>query len=263
MAADPNPTAALKKEILGEERIAVKNKTKIGASVYKSSANSTYKRTRGTYYTISAVAYMYLHRNLEHGEYLLRCKEAKIDAVSYIDKERILSDLRRPPLISRIKSRIPTRTGKMDIESLLRRYREVSEEGGRGLYYVIAPRSTAAASVLPLLLDAEKARHRPDNEIEYEGKRYKVTDTPTEISSFRNVAAVFIDGTPWQFREWPKEEIAEALKHIPVFYLHLEDQNVPIPKLPERVSILKADAQSDVSTRLAASAFWSIMGHRV
>ncbi|OAG31794.1 hypothetical protein NEDG_00269 [Nematocida displodere] len=263
--ANDNPTAILKKEAIKGGSVVIEGgNAVIGGTPHALDAKSTYTNKRGAPYTLGAVAALYCTREMDHGEYLAECKTHKIDAVSFIDRDRILKDLFVPPVDDMVSVCLPSQQGQLQVQELIKRYHKLKEGGRSGPEYILVPKTTESgtSAVIKMLLYSKEAQHNGGQEVEHTGKRYRVVDECSQIDSLSRVAAVFIDGTPWQFKGWPRE-ITEAMKTIPVFYLYLEDSGRPIPKLPEQVSILKASQKSPITSKLISTAFWSILGHSV
>ncbi|KAI5185625.1 hypothetical protein NEHOM01_0951 [Nematocida homosporus] len=254
---------ALKRGIAHGTRIAIAgNQVVIGDLQYDLSTKSSYTSQRGLPYSLAAIVQLYCTKDQDHGEYLKACRNLDIDAVSFMDRERIIADLLIPPTNERTRVALPTRVESFDVQGLVAKYNGLKTFGQTGLAYIVVPSvpETTLETIKAILADAPNVQLKPGHEIEHTGQRYRLVSSPRDLADINQVAALFIDGSSGQFRNWPKD-ITEALRSKPVFYLHKEDSEQPVPDLPKSVTILKTSDKSKISQNLISAAFWTILGH--
>ncbi|KAI5170682.1 hypothetical protein NEFER03_0141 [Nematocida sp. LUAm3] len=259
-----NPTQHLKSEISKKKNIILNGQVvALDGLEYSKETKSMYTNSRDVPYDLSSVAQLYLCKDMDHGEYLYTCRENGIPPISFIDRERILTDLFVAPVAERKKIPLFFRETPIKVQEYLQRYEELKKKRGTGTEYIVLPSypEKLYASIKKLLITAPEVKLVSKTEITYGERRYIFTRSPEEIDSFCEVAAFFIDGSSSQFREWP-EETMDALKVTPSFFLFLEDQRKPIPTLPKRTVVLRARLDSPLSLEIAATEFWSRLGCR-
>jgi len=260
--AEESSTTALRQEIANRGTVVVhKEGTEIGGKLYKKAVKSAYSSARGVQYSLSSVALLYVTREQDHGEYLVKCRESEVDPVSFMDRDRIIAELLIPPVEESFKINTSFRTDGLTEKEIVGRYRELEKEGKGVLEYIVVPKleECGVAAVKNILKEREGAKELEKNEIFYNRRRLRVVDDHAEVDSVRRIAAVFIDGSTWQFKTWPKE-IVEVMKSIPVFYLLVEKKKQPNPILPSSVTVLKV-GEEKASISAVSNALWSILGH--
>ncbi|KAI5181341.1 hypothetical protein NEOKW01_1535 [Nematocida sp. AWRm80] len=254
-------TIALKQEISrGGEVAATKTIVRIGGVEYPGDLKTAYSNSRKVPYTLRSIVYLYETRDKDHGEYISICRDKEIDPVSFLDRERILSDLFVAPVDNKITISIPFRSeGELTTTEILTRYDTLLKERSSEAEYIVIPRTEIDLAMV-VLLDNPITRRISETEIEASRKRYKIIYSPTELEDSSRIAAVFLDGTSWQFNHWPKHALDKALA-APMFYLHQKETNPTLPKLPRNVTILDTNTMSKIEKDLVSTAFWTIIHH--
>lgn len=249
MAEDP--TLTLRKHIAKNSPILVApSSVTIGSESFSAQTKSTYTNSRNQPYTLSSIAYLHSTRELDHGDYIIACRAIQIEPVSYLDREKILKDLVAPLLLSKTKIVKRTRSYPIDINRILGAYAELKQSQPSGMQYILVPRDD---SEIRSILFSESS----GNIISLGDHKYKLVKDPSEVESIEKLAAVFVDGSSWQFNDWPSS-LTSRMKYIPVLFLLLGNTSTP-PSLPDSATILRVDDAPDCKNRIT-TAFWSIMG---
>ncbi|KAI5134554.1 hypothetical protein NEAUS04_1210 [Nematocida ausubeli] len=253
MAEDP--TLILRKQISIKGVIQIdSDKITMGEVTFPITTKSTYKNTRNQQYSLASICYLHLTRSLDHGEYISSCKASNIEPVSYLDRERILEDLLAPLPQTKITLMRKTRTHPIDISKILDAYAELKAIQPTGVQYILLPRDDA--SIRAILFEKHIKNDRK-NIVEYGKHKFKLINDPEDVESIDRIAAVFLDGSTWQFNGWPAT-LTARMSHIPIFFL-LPSNTLTPPVLSFSATILREDVPGDDSNR-ASVAFWSIMG---
>lgn len=257
-------TTALKRAVAEKREVEfTDDSVLLGTEKYSKELQTTYANQRGVFYSLYSVANLYCERHLDHGAYIWQCKEKNIDPVSFMDREKILSDISIPPISDRIKILLPLRSQPLNIDEIYQRYVKEKKSRHIGIKYIVVPQALdqGIEKVLSILKEDGQALLHADGVIEHSGCLYRVVNSCKDVSSLKKIAAIFIDGTMWQFRDWPKE-ILDVLKTTPMLYLQDEHIQAPPSSLPQNTTILRTN-DSKVSLSLISRAFWSILGHKV
>ncbi|EIJ94817.1 hypothetical protein NEPAR06_0970 [Nematocida parisii] len=252
MAEDP--TLILRKQISKNAVIKLdSDKITIGENTFPVTTKSTYTNSRDLPYSLASICYLHVTRTLDHGEYIASCRSSNIEPVSYLDRERILSDLLAPLPLTKVSVMRRPRRHPVLITHLLESYEELKAVQPSGMQYILLPRDD---SLIRSTLFTEHIKNNEDI-VTYGNYKFKLINDPEDAESFDRISAVFLDGSAWQFNDWPAA-LTTRMSYIPVFFL--AQGNAPsAPALPFSVTILKEDALGDDLNR-ASVAFWSIMG---
>ncbi|KAH9385523.1 uncharacterized protein NEMAJ01_0419 [Nematocida major] len=250
MAKDP--TLSLRRHIATHGSPVVSSKTvKIGAESYPANAKSAYKNARSQYYSISSICYLYNTRSLDHGDYIISCRSEQIEPVSYMDREKILGDLTLSFKLPETFSIRASRESPIDAKGMFQRYYKLKKLQPAGLQCILLPREEE--NIRSILFP------NANGDIVTQGEhRYRLVQEPSEIESMDKVAAVFLDGSMWQFNDWPSG-LVDRMKHIPVFFLANDGEAILPSAISAPVTILEIDDTPDCNNRIA-TAFWSVMG---
>lgn len=255
-------TNMLKREVINKASVQLENgKVEMAGKLYSKDAATRYVSKRNIPYTLGSIALLYSMKEEDYGEYLKQCKENEVSPVSYIDRERILADLLVPPMDETAKVAIPSRLGSLTGAELMRRY-QARKKSAPGIQYLVVPKSKelGAELVRAVLLAHPETKGLDNGSIRYRQCRYKLIDEPVPASELESIAAVFVDGSTWQFGMWPKE-MAETMRTRPVVYLFQDAVRPALPKLSASVIVLRVAASDPASLQHVATAFWSILGH--
>jgi len=90
---------------------------------------------------------------------------------------------------------------------------------------------------------------------------YRVIDNVAKLSpkDWENVVAAFALGAEWQFKGWPWHTVAEIFSRVVGFFLHYEDEVVPVAVKSWDVKILTISKQTTKKhlAQTAALDFWN------
>ncbi|KAI5190214.1 hypothetical protein NEMIN01_0913 [Nematocida minor] len=249
-----NPTLALRKQIILDGPIAINSDfVLIGSKSYPSSTKTTYTNSRDQPYSLASISYLHNTRSLDHGDYIAQCRNVQIDPVSFLDRERILKDLLSPLPLDKITVIKPSRIHPINISRIAAAYSDLKKAQPTGVQCILVPRDDS--DIRAVLFNGVEPLH---NSVTFGDRSFTLIHNPSDVDSVDRIAAVFSDGSSWQFNDWPSA-LSDRMKYIPVFYLLLGKSSAP-PALPFPATIIRADDSSESSCRRASVAFWSIMG---
>lgn len=249
-----SPTLALRKQIIAKGPLSMDDKyVIIGDTSYSPYDKTTYTNRRDQPYTIGSIFYLYTTREMDHGDYISECRAKQIEPVSFLDREWILEDLLSPLPLDKINIIKPARIYSIDINRVISEYDKLKKIEPTGIQCILLPRDDS-----DITNTVFKGIDR-NGFVKYIDRTYRIIHSPFDVDSVERIAAVFIDGSTWQFNEWPRE-LTDRMKYIPVFYLSTEGSS-SLPALVFPVTVLRADESSESSSNERTSGtFWSIMG---
>jgi RNA pol II accessory factor, Cdc73 family, C-terminal len=259
-----DPTLLLKRAIAAGARIEVGAKVVLGENLVDAGEESSYINTRKKPYSIGAVAYLRVNRDMEHVEYLMKCKEQEIEPVSYVDRDRILEDLENVPRQTYLEVELPC-LEESNYSEVLRVYESISRRGEKK--YILVPSSPYAALTLENAKSfLEKGKYQRGGgvlakedsvEIEHLGRTYMVltSGVPLEETEWSHVHAIFVDGSAWQFRGW-RGNLPLLFKGRAVFYLSQAGEKIPEAIKSIGARVLEVDGTL-LSAKIAQKAFWN------
>ncbi|KAI5191797.1 hypothetical protein NECID01_1642 [Nematocida sp. AWRm77] len=254
-------TNILKREVANKEAVELKEgKVSLNGKLYSKEINTTYVSKRNIPYTLGSIVLLYSMKEEDYGDYLKQCKKNSVDPVSYIDRERILADLQIPSVDESLKINLPSRLGSLTGESVMNRY-YAQKKNLSGVWYIVVPKTKSAGvdTVRSVLLSHPDTKETENGCIVHKHCKYKLVDEPVSAEDLGRIAAVFIDGSSWQFKIWPKE-ISSMLRTMPVFYLFQENFRSVLPDLFESVIVLKISEDTQNTSACAATTFWAVVG---
>lgn len=249
-----SPTLALRRQIITNGPVSVSDDfIMIGDISYPLSTKTTYTNIRDQPYTLASVFHLYDTRSMDHGDYISDCREKHVEPISFLDRERILDDLLSPLPLDKIAITKPSRMHPIDISRIISKYTELKRAHPAGIQCILLPRDdlTIKSSIFAGI-DA-------NGYVAHGDRMFKIVHSPSEVESVEQIAAVFIDGSAWQFNEWPRS-LTDRMKYIPVFHLMVDGGSTP-PVLSFPATILRTEDLSDsYPNERTSTAFWSIMG---
>lgn len=272
-----NPTLVLKHAIKANEKIDLTDHdVLLGNKAFDMGAESVYTNNKGLKYSLASIAYFYLNKETDHGKYWTACKKRKIEMVSVMDKERILSDLYFIPMETCRLVELPEFLDAEDLSYVQREYSALKGSHGSGrnsLRYILIPSSPSS------LLSLENAEQfvgegvylpsRPEDmfsekefaTVFHRQAEYRITNHPGDLSEqdWKHVAAIFIDGTTWQFKDWETRDVASTLRATPVFYLCFRGDKIPETVRRWNATVLALERDSSFPGQAPFSLFWQTL----
>ncbi|KAL0263964.1 UNVERIFIED_CONTAM: hypothetical protein PYX00_010878 [Menopon gallinae] len=175
-------------------------------------------------YTLDQLCFYLINTDMAYTEYLKKCKANGIQQVSYIDQRKLIDEIKSYEPASAVVDFDPAERHRREHDySFVSRYFQRRES-----YKIIVPSSYQS------LINVENAKDflevgvfRKCHPSLEEGRETTVMDKyvvhQDGVEDWKDVVAVFLDGSKWQYRDWKWNSLHSMTDDVAAFFLYTRD----------------------------------------
>lgn len=200
----------------------------VNGRVVSKSETVQFKGTETKEYTVEQVLFYLANRSEKYTTYMGLCKECGIGKIYYTDQKIIVEEVENAQEAS-VDARIDDCSFRYAASRSYSHLRELCKTLRTGPSYIVIPSSLSSpvnlGNVVRFFESGECVSGDADGtdctEVMLDGLQFVVREDAEDFTSeeWSRVAAIFLDGTGWQMRDWKIQDLAALFESVPTFHL--------------------------------------------